>query len=206
MSSLERREITWREAGRLNDLGPLRPVAPLTMRILKECRLVDVLGEWGIHEGEGRLQLPAGTFEGDERLLSGVEVTLTRRSPLAWRILAGWPMASLRIEIAPDDVAALRITDGRTVEDWTNAVLKDQMESGAHVRALADTAEVVSGPLTCTAQTADGSVACVKPPIVIFDGWHRAAAWIAQLRRGATYPMAGSLVVTRHPVALLGQQ
>ncbi len=111
------------------------------MRIVGECRLVDVLGEWGIHEGQGRLQLPAGMFQGEMRLLNGVEVALTRRSPLAWRILAGWPIACLRIEIAPEDVPALRITDGRIAHDWTTAVLNDQTDSGAHVRALAGAAE-----------------------------------------------------------------
>lgn len=176
------------------------------MRIVGECRSVEVLGEWGIHEGQGRLQLPAGMFQGEMRLLSGAEVALTCRPPLAWRILAGWPIACLRIEIAAEDVPALRITDGRTAQDWTTAVLSDQTDSGSHVRALADAAEAVSGPLICTAQTTDGSVSRMRPPIVIFDGWHRAAAWIAQLRRGAAFPITGSLVVTQHPVPLLGSQ
>ena len=174
------------------------------VRIIEQCRLVDVFGEWGIHEGEERLQLPSGTFDGVDRLLNGVEVALTRRSPLAWRVLAGWPMAVLRIEISPDDVPALRIANGTTVDDWTTAVLKDQTDSGAHVRRLADAAAPVAGPLVCTAQTADGTVTNLKPPIVIFDGWHRAAGWIAQLRSGQTYSITGQLVVTEHPVPLLG--
>ena len=174
------------------------------MRIAGACRLVDVLGEWGNHEGEGRLQLPPSSLHGDARLLVGVEVALTYRSPLAWRILAGWPMACARVEIVPEDVPALRITDGRTAEEWTTAILDDQTDSGRHVRNLADAARGVVGPLTSTAQTADGSVAHVQAPIVIFDGWHRVAAWIAQLRRGANYAVSGSLVVTQHPVPFLG--
>ena len=174
------------------------------MRVIEQCRLVDVLGESGIHEGEGRLQLPSGTFDGADRLMNGVEVALTRRSPLAWRILRGWPMAAFRIEVIPDDVPALRIADGQTVDDWTTAVLKDPTDSGTHARRLADAAEPVTGPLVCTAQTADGSLTQLRPPIVIFDGWHRAAGWIAQLRRGQTYSITGQLVVTEHPVPLLG--
>ena len=119
---------------------------------------------------------------------------------------AGWPMACARVEIVPEDVPALRITDGRTAEEWTTAILDDQTESGKHVRDLADAARAVAGPLMCTAQTTDGSVTRVQAPIVIFDGWHRVAAWIAQLRRGANYSISGSLVVTQHPVPLLGAQ
>jgi len=174
------------------------------VRVIEQCRLVDVFGEWGIHEGEGRLQLPAGTFDSTDRLLAGVEIALTRRSPLAWRVLAGWPMAALRVEITPGDVPALNITDGRTADEWTTAVLEDPTDSGAHVRRLADGGASVSGPLVCTAQSVDGNVTRLKPPIVIFDGWHRAAAWIAQLRRGQAYPIAGQLIVTEHPVPLLG--
>lgn len=174
------------------------------MRIIEQCRLVDVFGDWGIHEGTGRLQLPAGTFDGADRLLNGVDVALTGRSPLAWRLLAGWPIAALRIEIIPDDVPILRIADGRTVDDWTTAMLKGPTDGGAHVRRLADAAEPVTGPLVCTAQTADGSITDLRPLLVIFDGWHRAAGWIAQLRRGQTYSITGQLVVTEHPVPLLG--
>lgn len=174
------------------------------MKVAAACRLVDVLGEWGNHEGEGRLQLPHGSLQGDARLLAGVELTVTYRSPIAWRMLAGWPTACARVELVPDDVPALRIADGRTAEEWTTAILADQTNSGRHVRKLAGAAGEVAGPLTCTAQTADGSVARVQAPIVIFDGWHRVAAWIAQLRRGANYAISGNLVVTQYPVPFLG--
>ncbi len=172
------------------------------MKVVGQCRVADAFSEWGIHEGVGRLQLPAGVFAGPDRLVLGVEVTLTRRSPLAWRILAGWPMGCLRVEIVPEDVPGLRITDGRTADAWTTAVLAGQTDSGAHVRALAAAPEPVSGPLICTAQSADGGLVRVKPPIVIFDGWHRAAAWIEQLRHGAAYAITGMLLVTEHPVPL----
>ena len=115
-------------------------------------------------------------------------------------------MSCVRVEIVPEDVPALRITDGRTAEEWTTAILRDQTDSGKHVRELADAGGEVIGPLTCTAQTATGSVARVQPPIVIFDGWHRVGAWIAQLRRGAKYSITGNLVVTQHPVPLLRVQ
>ena len=175
------------------------------MRITGNCRLVDVLGEWGNHESEGRLQRPPGSIlQGDARILLGVEVAVNYRSPLAWRILAGWPVGCARVEILPEDAPALRIADGRTADEWTTAVLGDQTDSGAHVRRLADAGREVVGPLTCTAQTADGTAARLQAPIVIFDGWHRVAAWIAQLRRGANYRISGNLVVTQHPVPFLG--
>ena len=187
------------------------------MRVAGSCRVVDILGEWGNHEGDGRLQLPPASLQGDARLLAGVEVALTYRSPLAWRVLAGWPMACARITIHPEDVPALRIADGRTAEEWTTAILSDQTDSGAHVRSLADAGRQVVGPLTCTAQAADDSGTQVQSPIVIFDGWHRVAAWIALTSAGcelhylgefggnsASRPPFGSLVVWLGSVGAYG--
>ena len=125
-----------------------------------------------------------------------------KAGPLTWRILRGVPIVCVRVEIAPEDVPALRIADGRKADDWTSAVLTDQGDSGAHVRVLAGAVDLVAGPLVCTAQTAGGTQ--VRSPVVIFDGWQRAAAWISQLRGGAAYPITSSLVITRDAVPLLG--
>ena len=63
----------------------------------------------------------------------------------------------------------------------------------------------MTGPLLCTARSQDGSATRILPPVVIFDAWHRAAAWIAQLRRGTAYSITGYLIVTQHQVPLLGE-
>jgi hypothetical protein len=149
---------------------------------------------------------PAAMFEGADRLLNGVEVALTFRAPLSWRLLRGWPLACLRVEIAPADVRGLSLADRRTADAWVDAVAIDQTDSGRHVRSLAEAVGPVTGPVLCTAQSADGSATNVRQPVVIFDAWHRAAAWIMQLRRGEVYPIIGFLVVTEHRVPLLGEE
>ena len=95
------------------------------MKVLGGARVVDALGEWGVHEGlgRGRDQYPAALFQGPDRLLNGVEVALTFRSPLSWRIIRGWPLACLRVEFEPADTPLLHIADGRTAETWTDAVV-----------------------------------------------------------------------------------
>lgn len=173
------------------------------MKTISKCRLVDVLGEWGRHEGEGRLRCLPRNSQGDEGLLKGVEIALTYRSPLIWRILFACPLIYFRIEILPEDIPAFRIGDGRSLEEWTASVTRNQDGSGVHVRSLAEGAGPVSGPLTCTAQI-DETGTSVRAPIVIFDGWHRAAAWAIQLQRGANYPITGLLIVTQNATPLLG--
>lgn len=177
------------------------------MQILEECRLIDALGEWGIHEGlgRGRNRYPATLFEGPDRILNGAEVALTYRAPLSWRILRGWPLVCLRVDFGQEDVPALHIADGRPLQAWTNAVMQDQADSGRHVRAMAAAADRVVGPLLCAAQRAGENPLRVRAPIVIFDAWHRAAAWVSQIGGGESYPIRGYLVVTEHRTPLLGE-
>ncbi len=64
--------------------------------------------------------------------------------------------------------------------------------SGEWVRALAGRAEPVGGPLLGVARRAEG-------PVTLFDGMHRAAAWVAQARTGRIYPITVNVVVTERP-------
>src|SRR5262245_44033600 len=175
------------------------------MTIHGQHPLVDVLAEWGTHEGLGRLQLPPETFAGERGPLNGVQITLMARAPLVWRILAGQPIGSFRVQIAPEDLPVLQLADRRTAEEWATAVLQEPTREGQEVRARANSPQPVCGPLVCTATgqiVANGRLD-LNLPIVLFDGWHRAAAWIGQLRRGARYSISGYLVVTQHEVPLL---
>lgn len=176
------------------------------MRLVSTYRLVDAFADWGLHEAPTRLQLklPPG-LQGVERIVTGAEVALTRRSPFAWRILAAWPIACFRIELTAEDVPLTIIADGRLVSEWTDAVLRDNTPSGNHVRDLARSSNPVAGPLLCTSRRAQDTPAdsmIVDPPLVIFDGWHRAAAWIVQGREGRHYPIIANLVVTQHEAPL----
>jgi len=36
-------------------------------------------------------------------------------------------------------------------------------------------------------------------PVVIYDGWHRAAAWFEHIRSGRQYPILADLIITEGP-------
>lgn len=174
------------------------------MRGLGRMKLADALAEWGAHEAAGRWQRSKNGDLGDRQYYAeAVEMALITRSPLVWRLLAAWPAETLRVEISAEDIPGLILADARSVSEWTEAVISDDSDGGRHIRRMADSIEQVRGPLLCSAQkTPAGQLAA---PIVIFDGWHRVAAWALQIKRRAPYPLSANLLVTRHAVRLLGR-
>ncbi len=161
---------------------------------------MDALGEWGMHNTAWR----AGREIRD--ILEGAEFALTYYSPLVARILVAGPLSCLRTEISAEDLPHLLIADGRPATEWTTAVQQDASRSGADVRALAAASQPVTGPLVCTCvgETVDGGLR-LRPPFVIFDGWHRGAAWILHGQSGKVYPISANVIVTERPAPLLGR-
>lgn len=173
------------------------------MRIVGPRRLVDALGEWGIHEWQGRLQRPPITSRDEGSLLTGVNTAIWFRAPLVLRILLAEPQEHcLRVEIPFTETAALHIADGRWLEAWTDAILADQTDDGAYVRAVVAQNIPVDSALVCTARISDRGF---QAPIVIFDGWHRAAVWVAHGRQGNRYSISADIILTTKVPPLLGE-
>jgi len=143
--------------------------------------------------------LPESEFEDREGVLNSVDVAVFYRAPLVWRILVARPLHILLVEIDADDVPHLRLADSRTVDNWKLTAPADQ-EGFKHYRELAESDERIKGPLICTATT-DGTDGFV-PPVVVFDGWHRVAAWTDHLESD-DYPITAYLILTRERVPLL---
>jgi len=113
-------------------------------------------------------------------------------------IFSSEPFACFRVELESGDLPLLRITDGRLMTEWATAVERDQTHSGAYVREMAASAAPVVGPLVCACLggPAEGGGLALTPPFVVYDGWHRGAAWVL---RGAADPIAARVVVTKRP-------
>lgn len=131
-------------------------------------------------------------------------MALRHRAPLVARILLASPLACLRVEFVPEEQPALFIADGRSLVEWTNAVLLDQGRSGNDVRANVGGVDSIAGALVCTA-VAPPAGGMLEPPVIIFDGWHRGAIWLERCRRGQPSNVAAYLILTQRQASLLGQ-
>jgi hypothetical protein len=138
-------------------------------------RLIDAFAEWGLHEWNGRIQRPALDPNAPEAVLTGINTALWYRAPYR-----GW----------------------RRLATWTDAILADQTKDGEFLRARVASDDKAIGPLVAPHNPpADEGI---RPPIVIFDGWHRAATWLAHGRRGLSYAIGADLILTDTVPQLLG--
>jgi hypothetical protein len=172
------------------------------VRVVATRRLIEAFTEWGLHEWNGRIQRPRLELNAPEAVLAGINTALWYRAPLIARVLNAGPHEHcLRVEISFEEAGILHIADGRRLATWTDAIVADRTSDGEFVRARAAKDDIAIGPLVCTAQFADESI---RPPIVIFDGWHRAATWVAHGRRGLSYAIVADLILTDKVPQLLG--
>jgi hypothetical protein len=169
-----------------------------TVRPLGRRRLVDALAEWGLHEWRGRLARPA--LSADQATLTGVNTALWYRAPLVAAMLSVSPLEHcLQVEFDVEEARHLHIADGRRLETWTDAILVSSDDVWVRDR-VPDPTPVV-GPLICTGRFAPEGFAV---PVIIFDGWHRAAVWVAHGRAGNRYAMRADIFVVQDEPPLLG--
>ena len=156
---------------------------------------MDALGEWGSHNSSWR----AGREIRDSS--DGVDFALTYYSELVSRILAAYPFGCARAELLAEDLPNLVLHDKTFASVYATAIEKATNRSGEYVRDMAAAEVPVVGPLTCTCRSAtvDGGLQ-LYPPFVVFDGWHRGAAWILHGKAGKVYPLSTNLILTKNEV------
>ena len=161
--------------------------------------MVDVLAEWGSHNTEWRI----GRTVTDAA--DAAEVALTYYAQLVARVLFANPRACFLAELDTRDVPVLVAVNGRVpLADWAAIRARDPGHAGSYIRGMVDSPEPVAGPLVCAcAGETLGEEICVQPPLVVFDGCHRGAAWVLRgsvislLRCG--HSRAGSCISRFHP-------
>lgn len=170
------------------------------MRYLADATLARALAEWGAHEASGRFRGRTGCDPADP--LACIDFALLSRAPYVARILAREPLATLRVALEPEDVPALWLADGRSVGQWIDATAEAGGEAHAHFLRLVSQPDEGRGRLVCAGRIVEGGNREMGS-VVVYDGWHRVAAWFETCRRGRPMPLEAYLVVVKHPDPLL---
>ena len=176
------------------------------MNILSPARLIDMLIEWRVHEGQVRQKLPPSTFAEQPGVLRAVEIILQTRSPIIGPLLAAVPVGCFKAEVTSDDLPNIRVFNGRSVDDYTAEMISNQGVDGEYVRGLANSDAAVLGPIVLVARgtvNRIGQISIDGPPIV-YDGCHRLAAWRTHQTRGRVYPISAYLIVTKNQGPIFG--
>jgi hypothetical protein len=159
------------------------------VKIVGTCRVADALSESGTHNTLWRAKRQITDAA------EGLDFALTYYAPFVARILMAEPFGCMRVEILPEDVPHLVLYTG--AQGDSVVALHDTQE---RVRAMVAGEERIVGPLTCTCQhePIDPGGLRLIPPVVVFDGWSRLAAWILHGVNGKVYPITANVILTTH--------
>ena len=167
------------------------------MKIISDLSitLVDALSGWGLRECTSKypgIQVPADV---SQRTILGMEIVLRHVPQLIARILIAEPLAptdprgAFRAQFGPEDVDNLLLHDGRQLADYP--IDED-------VRRRVETPDF--SPVVCTVQVAKDDPGYFIGKFVIFDGWHRAAAWLIRTSQGHSQRLTADVIRTIHPL------
>jgi len=108
------------------------------------------------------------------------------------------PQAVFEVELNAVDIKNLVLADGRSVESWSADVAQEGAESAAHVRRLihAPKGTANRGHLLCAATLVSDNPSLQLSDVVLYDGWHRAAAFMEKVRLARAKSIHGYLVIT----------
>ena len=168
------------------------------MNILDDSiTLIDVLSGWGLRERKKYpgIQLPT---EASQRTILGMEIVLRHVPELIARILFAEPLspteprAVFRAEFGLEDVDKLLFHNGVALADCP---------SNEHVQRLVQTPDL--SPIVCTVQVEKDEPDRLVGRFVIYDGWHRSAAWLIRARRGRPERLIAEVIKTKRPLMRL---
>jgi len=155
--------------------------------------LVGALSGWGLREcvKYAEIQVPS---DETQRVILGMEIVLWHVPELIARILIAEPLSPteprgvFRAEFGLDDVDKLLLHSGVALSDYP---------SNEHVQRLVQTPDL--RPIVWTVQVEKDEPDQLVGPFVIYDGWHRAAAWLIRARRGRPDRLTAEVIKTKRP-------
>jgi len=166
------------------------------VEVLRHVEFAEVLMAWALHEWQGRLrpQLSdaAMRLSPEDARLPAVQALLQVRVNVIAGMVAAGIRDCVRVRVTPEDIPSILVMGARPVAEWSKNKLSEADPSADYARRLADSREVVGGPVLAIGRSTVG-------PITVFDGMHRIAAWIAHATAGRQYPLEINLVLTERP-------
>ena len=158
-----------------------------------DCTLSDALVAWGAHEAKGRCR--EYNVDPTDRAAC-LDLVLWFRAGVIQGILARQPARShLVVELLPEFALQIRLFDGRSIDDWIARVTADRNVDYRKYQALVDQTEQLEGRLLLGTRFHNGAM---QLPFVLYDGWHRSAAWLTRSREGRSTPIEAYLICMAH--------
>jgi hypothetical protein len=154
------------------------------LRQLGSSTVIEALAAWGEHEAKGRLNGKLSPAPG--RTQDFADLTLRYRAPFVAHLVSHYPTGAVLVELELADAERIFLADGRHLSSWLSGA---SLESTAYFASLRDAEVPPAGPLVASVHSSGSG------PYVLYDGWHRAAAWLDRCKSGKVSNIAAHLIV-----------
>lgn len=162
------------------------------MEHLTQANLVEVLAEWGAHEAKGRNQSEV-QFDLNDKFACA-DYALRFRAPLISAILKLEPIGTALYELNENESNAVVLFDRRNIDQWIQDAQNSNGKEWEHFQTMVDAETPPKGPLIASAKHEQSSNTI--GPLILWDGWHRAAAWYERCRIGKPSCISCYLIFT----------
>lgn len=170
------------------------------MRIIANTIFAEALAHWGAHEAAGRFGGKVQLDTSDK--LACVDFVFRYRAPYVSRLLARKLINAYIVQLEPGDIKSIFLADGRSIEAWIVDARNSGGDSYAYFCRMVDDVSLPEGRLVCAARLVDATANKIST-VVLYDGWHRAAAWVARIKQGRPTAIDAFLIVTYEEDPLL---
>lgn len=122
------------------------------------------------------------------------DFALRHRAPLVSAILSLEPLQAVMVELDAAESEAISLFDGRDIDAWLKAADAAKDKGWRYVQDIVSGVLPLEGPLVVTATHRETPAPI--GPIILWDGWHRAAAWRRLFLDGKPLTMSVYLILT----------
>lgn len=162
------------------------------MKKLSQTNLVEVFAEWGAHEAKGRNDSEVQLDINDK--FSCADYALRFRAPLISAIFKLEPIGTALYELNENESSAIALFDRRNLDQWIQDAKKSNGSGWEHFQAMVDETQPPKGPLVASAKYQQSKNAVGH--LILWDGWHRAAAWHQRCKIGKSSCITCYLILT----------
>ena len=164
------------------------------MHIISESTFVEALTHWGVSEvGRRKNNAPPCDPTDEQACLNHI---LSYRSPYVSRVIERGPVKTYKVAFDIKDIECLLLADSRPIQEWIKDTQTAGGESLEYFNSLVEEPDLIRGHLFCAAK-----ILKTKPlelsTIVIYDGWHRVAAWVINTQQQDMQPIEAYLTITK---------
>ncbi len=153
---------------------------------------MEVFAEWGAHEAKGRNASKVQPDLSDK--FACADYILRFRPALISAIIKLKPVSTALFELNENESNAIMLFDGKNLDQWIQDENISNDSGWEHIQTMVGEEQAPNGALVASVEyeQAQNTIG----PLILWDGWHRAAAWHERCNNGKSSCITCYVILT----------